>query len=244
MTTIRTSITLSNSWEYYPVTLNEDLASIRVDLEAKKLLPSAVHTHYVRLGYDASETGMPTPDEVERLNRLEDILEAQLLLTNDIYHVGTILSQGIMDLFYVSEYSHQWENIVKTILPNENHASGSFENDDYALYDTSLYPSIFDFNTIQNRNLCMRLEQNGLNPELPRPIDFYFNFPTQEDATQFIQTLNPKFEIVNGDFSDDGTYILQINLSLPPTFPNMNTLTTQLLKGAQEFNGAFDNWGI
>ena len=149
-----------------------------------------------------------------------------------------------MDLFYVSENEIDWDAITKEMMTSTHYVSGSFMDDNYALYDTSLFPSIYDFNAIQNRNLCMQLEQNGLNPELPRPIDFYFNFPTQEDATQFIQTLNPKFEIVNGDFSDDGTYILQINLSLPPTFPNMNTLTTQLLKGAQEFNGAFDNWGI
>lgn len=242
--TLRNRITLSDSWEYYPVTLNEDLASIRVDLLAKETLPTAVHTHYIRIGFDTSDNGMPTPDEVNRLNELEDLIEAKLLLADDIYHVGTILSQGIMDLFYVSEALIDWKSTVKIILPDLNHVADTFENDAYSLYDTSLYPSVYDFNTIQNRNLCMQLEQNAMSPEIERPIDFYFTFPLKEQAESFVQTLNPKFEIVNASLSDDQKFILQINLVLPPTFPNMNVLTTQLLKGALEFDGVFDGWGI
>lgn len=242
--TLRNRITLSDSWEYYPVTLNEDLASIRVDLLAKESLPSAVHTHYIRLGYDTSDNGMPTPDEVTRLNDLEDLIEARLLLINDVYHVGTILSQGIMDLFYVSENMLDWASLVKSILPQENHAAASFGNDEFSLYDTSLYPSIYDFNTIQNRNLCMQLEQNAISLELERPIDFYFTFNSKENAERFIQTLNPKFAVVNADVSDENTYIIQINLTLQPTFSNMNVLTAQLMKASLSFDGSFDGWGI
>lgn len=242
--TIRNKIILSDSWEYYPVTLNEDLAIIRVDLLAKQTLPEAIHTHYIRIGYDAEENGMPTPDEVLRLNEIEDQIEAKLLNIEDIYHVGTILSQGIMDLFYVSENTHQWSETVHSFFANIQHVANSFENDQYSLYDTSLYPSIYDFNTIKNRNLCMQLEQNAISPEIERPIDFYFSFDNKPSVNDFIQTLNPKFEIVNVDESDDHKFILQINLTLPPTFANMNALTAHLLKSVLEFDGQFDGWGI
>lgn len=242
--TQRTRITLSDSWEYYPVTLNDAIASIRVDLLAQQTLPTAVHTHYLRLPYRASDNGMPIPEDLDRLSSLEDAIEAHLLLTDDVYHVGTILSQGVMDLFYVSENMLDWPALCEKVLGTATHASSSFENDAFSLYETSLYPTVYDFNTIQNRNLCMQLEQSGVALELERPIDFYFTFPTQAQAESFAQTLNPKFEIVNADVSDSHEFILQINLTLPPTFPNMNTLTTQLLKGCLLEEGSFDGWGI
>ena len=90
----------------------------------------------------------------------------------------------------------------------------------------------------------MQLEQNAISPEIERPIDFYFSFDNKTSVNDFIQTLNPKFEIVNIDESVDHQFILQINLTLPPTFANMNALTAQLLKSVLEFDGQFDGWGI
>lgn len=242
--TKRTKITLSDSWEYYPVTLNEELATIRVDLLAKETLATAIHTHYIRIGYDTNDLGMPEEEELNRLNAIEDKIEAYLLQKEDIYHIGTILSQGLMDLFYVSENEIDWDAITKEMMTSTHYVSGSFMDDNYALYDTSLFPSIYDFNAIQNRNLCMQLEANGINPQIAIPIDFYFQFPTKEDGIAFTQALNPKFEIVNFELSDANEHILQINLALPPSFANLNALTSELLRSALSFNGSFDSWGI
>ncbi len=245
---MKKNLRISDEWEYYPTRINEKLSSNRVDLKALELEPEAKHTYYIRLPYHQDALGLPQASEMERLATQEELIEDELIAANlDLFHVGTMSSDGVLNLFYVSKVKMDFETIVgkiMTTLQIQSFVAGSFYDDHYDLYKTSLYPTIYDFNTINNRNICMQLEALGNKLETKRDTDFYFRFDTIEDGAKFMQSLEDTFSLISSDKDPNGKVIIHIGAQCITTFQNMNALTAQLIHDAQSFNGHFDGWGI
>ena len=242
---IRTTITKSSNWEFFPSMVNDKLSSIRLDLEAKKLGIEFQHTLYLRFPYEKNDKGLPTTRELDTLNGLEDLVNDELLqVSNDIYMIGSMVSNGHFDLFYVSSSVPSWDTIINRILNDKikrSYACGLFEDDHWSFYDDTLYPNKFDFSGIYNRNMCLGLEAQGFDLEKERTLIFDMHFKEEHVISHFLKDISKTFEIVSLVAEDDG-YLLKLSLSMPPTFANVNAITAQLIRMGESHQGSYVMW--
>ena len=241
----RTTITKSTHWEFFPSMVNGHLSSIRLDLEARELGNDFKHTLYLRFPYLKNDKGLPTTQELDALNLLEDLVNDELLrLNDDIYMVGSMVSNGYFDLFYVSSFVPSWDGMLNQIL-NEKikrpHASGVFEGDQWSLYDETLYPNKFDFSGIYNRNMCLGLEEQGFDLEKKRALIFDIHFAEEHVVSHFVKHLSDAFQIVSLVGQEDG-FLLKLSLLMPPTFANVNAITAELIRLSESHHGDYIMW--
>lgn len=244
---MKETLYLSQHHESFPTIIEGNPALIRLDLKAKELAPSAVHTYYLRLPYQISEEGYPSESEMNRLAAQTILIEDAIMEQDlDLYAVGSLMYGGVDTMIYVSEVVYDAKTIFSSImemLDIKNYAAGEFIDDNWAFYDQSLYPSIYDFNTIRNRNQCMQLE-TMINTSHAFPIDFYFAFTQLESAQGFMADINQSFELVSSETDQNGNIIIQLNASMAPTFKNMNIMTQTLIQSSLVHDGEFTGWGV
>ncbi|WP_146692606.1 DUF695 domain-containing protein, partial [Escherichia coli] len=87
------------------------------------------------------ENGFPQPDETQRLNRIEDWLEAQGK-TLPIWLVGVVTQQGSRDFVFQSEKDLDWEKTLDKLLAGGPELACSFnesKNDHGNYYRQFLY---------------------------------------------------------------------------------------------------------
>ena len=241
----RTTITKSSNWEFFPSIVNGALASIRLDLEAKELGSEFQHTLYLRFPYLKDDKGLPNSDEIEALNVLEDLVNDELLqLSDNIYMVGSMVSDGHFDLFYVSSSFPSWDATLNQILKDKvkrPHASGVFEDDHWSFYDETLYPNKFDFSGIYNRNMCLGLEAQGFDLENDRTLIFDIHFVEEHNVSHFLKHISKAFEVLSLVAQEDG-YLLKLSLIMPPTFANVNAITAELIRISEDHQGTYEIW--
>lgn len=241
----RTTITKSSNWEFFPSMVNGNLASIRLDLEAKALGTQFQHTLYLRFPYQKDDKGLPITNELEALNVLEDLVNDELLqFSDDIYMIGSMVSNGHFDLFYVCSKLPDWNEILEKILKEKvkrPYVSGVFEDDHWSLYNETLYPNKFDFSGIYNRNMCLGLEAQGIDLEKERELIFDIHFEEEHVASHFLKHLSKAFSIVSLVAQEDG-FLLKVSLSMPPTFANVNAITAELIRISDEQHATYVMW--
>ncbi len=241
----RTTITKSTNWEFFPSMVNGSLASIRLDLEAKELGTLFQHTLYLRFPYQKDDKGLPISDELEALNGLEDLVNDELLqLSDDIYMIGSMVSNGHFDLFYVSSSVHSWDAVLKQILDDKvqrPYASGIFQDDHWSFYDETLYPNKFDFSGIYNRNMCLGLEAQGIDLEKERNLIFDLHFMEEQPVSHFVKHLSKAFKIDSLVAQESG-FLLKISLMMPPTFANVNAISAELIRLSDDHHATYVMW--
>lgn len=122
------SLTLSNKWEFFITTVEDNVTGIRVDIGAieDEKFDRLIHTWFLRVRYThCYENGFPQPDETQRLNRIEDWLEAQGK-TLPIWLVGVVTQQGSRDFVFQSEKDLDWEKTLDKLLAGGPELACSF----------------------------------------------------------------------------------------------------------------------
>ncbi len=244
---MKETLYISESFESYPTIIDGYKGLIRVDLKAQELKPEAIHTYYLRLPY-IIEDGMDVPDEKE-LNRLSAqtlmIEEALLKLDKPVYAIGSLMFGKIDTLIYVSEVEMEASELFDEALASigiKHYAAGAFINDQWSFYQDNLYPSIYDINTINNRNKCRELE-TLVNPTIAWPIHFTLGFETIEKAQSFLKEISVAFELVNSQW-DEMDFKVIVGASIVPSFQNMNMITQTLIQAANISQGQLLDWQL
>lgn len=244
---MKENLYLSMYHESYPTIIDGHKALIRVDLKAKEVAPLAVHTYYLRLPYDMGLDGIPSETEMTRMSAETVLIEDALMSAEaPISSVGSMMYNGIDTHVYVSEQeldAHQLFDPILETLNIKNYACGAFINDNWSFYDETLYPTIYDHNTIINRNQCMQLE-TMINTTVAVPIDFYFSFKAIDAAQNFMSEIASTFELVSSETDQNNLIRIQLNATIAPTFKNMNIMTQTLIKASMDHDGDFIGWGV
>lgn len=239
-------------WEIYVTYVDDKPAVIMVDLGVSQVAPigklSKLAWAWVFV-QAPDEEGFPTDDEDIRLNEIEDAITDSLAETSAKY-VGRITSDGRREFYFYTDNPDEFQLIATTAMqagPEYRYEVDHADDEEWRHYFDVLQPSPEGLQQIHNNHVINQLQQAGDSLTVPRPVDHFANFKSEEDRTSFIQAAAESgFEATsqpNRDPAEEFPFavgLLRIDAVDPDT---IDEITFELFDLAQQHNGEYEGWG-
>ena len=241
---------MSDHWENYPCTMGNHASFVTYDHGvrdelAKLPFPNFVSFRVTLLRPD--DRGLPTGNEFNQLNDVEDFLCSQL---KDEYglQVGRITSNG-------SRYFHFYSNLDEDEINLLAEQAAQLHNHPIALlceadperthYWNELFPTSDDWQVIQDIHVQESLERNGDTLDIPRPIEHWAYFPSAVQRQSFIEDVKAEFDEIHlseSETSAKGRFVAKLVKTGLPDYRSMNHSTLLLNRAARTHGGDYDGW--
>jgi len=245
-------ILFSDSWEFFPCTINNQPFSIRFDCAVGNLdaAAKANYPHVLELSIYpdyVTEGGFPAQGEFANINNIEDNFSCG---SYDMRFIGVITGGSkVRFVFCLSEKAlTEVENVVKTLLGERIRTTEydykTIANDNFAYYHNTLEPNIYEHSWIMNRHVYTNLENQGDDFKTPREIDFFCYFASDKHIQGVADKLVVKgFKEVSREKTEEGDYSLQLIFEGVPNFEWINEITADIIDMLEGTDGYFDGWG-
>lgn len=241
---------MSDDWDFYILQVDDQPASILVDLGIVRDAPIRTHPHlgYLRLVMrQPRPDGLSSQDEFETLMAIGDQVIPQITGAASAIFVGRNTTAGNRDfLFYVSDVSafEAAATSAMKLFPAYTFEVGSREDAEWTVYRNFLYPAPDDMQRIQNRRVVINLEQNGDDPTRPREIDHWVYAPDRTKQQAIItHILSEGFALINAATTPDEQGNYSINFKRTDAPSNIDDVTLPLFQRVTELGGDYDGWG-
>lgn len=242
---------MSNDWDFYFCRVDDNPASIFVDLGASKVAPLSqfpVLAH-VRIYMQAPrEDGLSSQAEFEALKSLEEDALESLQSESEASYVGRCTSDGCRDLYFYTRTGSHWEERVGRIMkdfPTYEFECGTRSDPAWTTYFTFLNPSDEDRERIENRRTCEVLEKKGDELATARPIDHWAYFPNPSLRRAFVeeaQALGYEVTELIDSGSEDERCGVRLSAVGLPSLELIDELTLPLFRAARAHAGEYDGW--
>ncbi|MDO4230358.1 MAG: DUF695 domain-containing protein [Capnocytophaga sp.] len=244
---------IPQNWNFFSTRIDDNYASIRLNLALIDIIPIKTHSQVVWFSIKVQkpdEHGMPTNEEFQILNQIEDEIFAAVEQHRAIF-AGVVTSSGSFDFyFYIQENSEEFNEIcgkIMTKFPSYEYSFKRKEDPDWTEYTDFLYPNKYEYQVIMNRSVIYNLEKQGDNSDIERAIDHWLYLPTQEAQNEaVIQAEKLGFELHSKDkLDDENKYPYQIHLTKNSNthLENINNDVWDLVDIAEPLGGYYDGWG-
>ncbi len=244
---------IPQDWNSFFCRIEDKPASIRLNLALSRIAPVEYYDKQIWFSVkfmNPDENGFTTREEYEMINAIEDTILDSISSNNSIILAGAIKTDGRLDLYIYAQSTKGVEDIVnstmQTKFDNYQYALDTKQDREWKDYYNFLYPSPYEFQTIQNRKVIMQLEQNGDNPEVKRKVDHWINFNDQSNLKIFIDSVIEKgYDIINEQQNDREEFRYSVNIAREDVtvFPVVNNYVWELVELASENNGIYGGWG-
>jgi regulator of RNase E activity RraB len=241
---------MTDDWDFYFLQVDDQPASIYVDLGARAAAPVAglPHMAYVRLRMrDPRDDGLSSREEFDTLVAIEDALSAALVGAGTGY-VGRCTTNGCRDFFYYVADPGDWPARVAACLqafPAYEHEAGTQPDPDWSTYLSYLHPSDADSQTIQNRRVCEALQSQGDTLSVAREIDHWAYFPAEADRDAFVaEALALGFQLRQSHPPEEpgDAWCAQVWRADIPAADAIDGITLPLFELAELHGGDYDGW--
>lgn len=245
-------VEVKQDWGMYFCLVDDNQASIRLNLALNEIAP--VEDYKYRTWFSVKllhpdENGFTTREEYPKICQIEDdILDA--LTKQGAIVAGAVKTNGVFDLYLYSKDITDYEEIINSVM--KVHAdylySTDFKEDmGWESYFKFLYPSDYEFQTIQNQRVLMNLDEHGNDSEKDREVDHWIYFKTRDDLDDYIDKVEAiGYKVLSKEKLDDkNDYPFQLNISREDNtiWNNVNQYVWELITLAKESNGIYDGWG-
>jgi hypothetical protein len=242
---------MSDNWDFYMTRVDDDPASIMVDLGIRETVPFITHKF---MGYMRTKMKDPRPDglssqeEFETLCAIGDAVENALAAEDGAHiYVGRNTSGGHRDFYiYTSnlEQLHLCLGAVTRAFPQYDFILGGREDAEWSTYLDFLYPSPADKQRMMDRRVCEQLREQGDNLSIAREIDhrvyfsdksklkLYENYLREND---YVKIYIGKTKPILGERFIDFKHI-----GAPEA---VSDVVYDLYTKAEELGGTYDGWG-
>jgi hypothetical protein len=241
---------MTDHWNFYPLLVDDQPASIFVDLgaEACAPLPELPHMAYVSLLMrQPRPDGLSSSEEFDALMEVENALE-QSLCSAQIAYVGRNTSNGCRDFYFYIASPLDWKDRVQQVMQRfreYKYDVGSREDAEWSVYKDFLLPGPRTRQSIENRTVCEALERGGDALTTPREIDHWSYFPDQSGADAYLveaTALGYKLR----DRSTNVLYPLPFGICVwrvdTPSYQAIDGVTMPLYDAAGRNGGDYDGW--
>jgi uncharacterized protein (TIGR01619 family) len=244
---------MSTDWDFYFAKVNDEVASLLVDLGIHDDSPDAskpwllwvwVHFNMQR------EDGLSHSDEAESLYKVEDALNAALSLTGDCQYVGRITTEGRREFYYYAPQADQFEEAVGAAMQNFNAyqwESGAKDDPEWSLYFDLLYPTPRDWQRIRNRRTTEQLEAHGDTLTQPRLVFHWAYFVDETAQQKFVTAVTSAgFKVTKQDRLTDvkpeRPFSVSFEMVHHVDLDSLNNITLPLMQLAKDLGGDYDGW--
>ena len=245
---------MSDKWEMYFAPVDEEPAAILVDIGIAESVPDPDRPMLLWMGLpmkSPDDFGFASEEEEPLLTTIEDAFIDAVELTTDAILVGRITTCGRREFFFYAKSDEGFdETITEAMEAFEDYEfeTGSQEDEEWSQYFDVLYPSDEDAQQIFNRQVIDRLSDEGDSLETPRAVDYFANFASPENRSEFITAVLSKgYEVVGQKFDEEPDTVLPYGVSLqrvsPIDWDTIDEFTFELFDLAREYEGEYDGWG-
>lgn len=242
---------MSENWDFYPCRVEDEPASIMLNLGLAKEAPveTLPDCTWLRVALKAPRPdGLSSSEEFDRLCEIGDALEAAVEeASTGLRYVGRCTCGGRRDFYAYAESGVAAEAVLSTVMaafPEYEFDTGHREDPQWRLYREFLYPTPRSMQLINNRRVLEALEQRGDPLTESRPIRHFVYFDADADTEAFHQAMElAGFRIAGGDTSEEsGRRSLVFERDESVDFLHLNQLTLQLIDLANSHGGDYDGW--
>lgn len=240
-------------WAVYFTAVSENqVGTILVDLGLSLIAPVELKQNLFCLSIfinNPTEDGFASEEEIEVLNKIEDSLDAHLILDNKAVYAGRVHSCGKLQIYFYCENTIEIENVISKIItkyPNYHFEHNYKVDKDWTCYFEILYPSPIQMQTIQNERVINALEEEGDKLKKERLVEHWIYFQNEQNRENFLSSIRSDgFEIVSKKVnknSKEKPYELIISRVDKVDYESVDNYVLYLWEKAQEFDGDYDGW--
>lgn len=242
---------VAEDWGNYFCHVESKPASIRLNLALKAVAPIGEYkyrTNFSVLLQNPDEQGFTTREEFPTICEIEDdLLEA--LTPKGALVVGALKTDGMFDLYFYSKQTDNYESIINKVMQkfgDYKYMVNIAEDAGWDDYSNFLYPSDYEYQSIQNQRVIMNLEKHGDKSEKKRPVDHWLYFASEEGRIQFVDEVSKLgYTIAGIEKLEDKENPYQLHILRHDTtiWRDVNKHVWELITLAQPLGGAYDGWG-
>ena len=241
---------MTDNWDFYALRVDDQPASIFVDLGIQQQAPLRSHPHmaYVRLRMNQPRPdGLSSQEEFDTLIDIEEALEANLC-NDEVGYVGRNTSGDCRDFYFYAVTPTDWQSRVdETLAPFKDYEyeTGTREDPEWSAYFNFLLPSARSRQMIENRRVCEALERYGDKLTVEREIDHWCYFQSAEAVEAYIAEVSPLgFQVRNRSVTDSepSRFGVQIWRLDTPSYAHIDDVTLPLFEAALHLGGDYDGW--
>ncbi|HMQ80165.1 MAG TPA: DUF695 domain-containing protein [Ignavibacteria bacterium] len=240
------------SWDFYFTELEGSPASMYLDLGLDKIAPIPEKDHLLTIILtmnDPQENGFSSKEESEMLFAIEDKITEAVTEPFGAIFAGRETCDGARIFYYYSAENKEIKKAVKKVMKefSDYEYETYFEADEkWEEYFEHLYPAGYEMHTILNRRVVEGLRSKGDLLSVPREVDHYVYFRTEETKNSFIaEAKKLKYKVTSEWTDKEGKeYPLSVRLTKndPVTYNDVLDYTSVLYDLAQQFDGNYDGW--
>jgi Family of unknown function (DUF695)/Regulator of ribonuclease activity B len=241
---------MTDHWNFYPLRVDDQPASIFVDLgaEACAPVPELPHMAYVSLRMrQPRPDGLSSSEEFDALVGVENALE-QSLCSDGVAYVGRNTSSGCRDFYFYVASPVGWAARVEQVMQQfreYEYDVGSREDAEWSVYKDFLLPGPRARQSMENRTVCEALEGHGDTLTTPREIDHWSHFPDQHRADAYLAEVTALGYQLR-DRSTNAQYPLPFSIRVwridTPSYQAIDGVTMPLYEASARNGGDYDGW--
>lgn len=243
---------IPHDWDFFFCRVDDKPASIRVNLALHNIAPVEGFTHQVQFVVamlDPTETGLSSRDEYPILCDIEDAISEALDALGAIA-AGALKCNGFLELYaYIKNpkgVNEACQNVMKN-FPDYHSTCQITDDFEWKTYFDFLYPDLYSYQSMMNRKVFYQLQDQGDKSEVPREIDHWLYFPSEENMLQYatkVQSLG--YKILSTEKLDEQTsspYQLHISRVDTALLEEIDANVWELMELAEPLKGIYDGWG-
>ena len=245
---------IPQEWNVYRSWLDDDPAVFRLNLALDEVAPIEGFSYCVRITIELKnpdENGFST-NERPAIYAIEDQILRPLQSDKDIL-VAVLTVQGEVTWYF---YSQAPEALQERLSATWDTSMGytyqveCSEDKQWNFFLKGLYPNIYEKQTIYNREILYACQENDDQVEVPRPIEHWLYFDTEQDMLSAIEkaaalgfTVYSSEKVVpeeGKEVQEDLGYCLILSKENTPI--DIDGDTWDLIDIALDTHGGYDGW--
>ena len=245
---------IPQEWNAYRSWIDDDPAVFRLNLALDEVAPIEGFSYCVRITIELKnpdENGFST-NERPQIYAIEDQILRPLQSDKDIL-VAVLTVQGEVTWYF---YSQAPEALQERLSATWDTSMGytyqveCSEDKQWNFFLKGLYPNIYEKQTIYNREILSACQENEDQVEVPRPIEHWLYFDTEQDMLSAIEkaaalgfTVYSSEKVVpeeGKEVQEDLGYCLILSKENTPI--DIDGDTWNLIDIALDTHGGYDGW--
>ena len=242
---------MTETWKSYFCNVNDELASIALDLGLRPDAPMATKPWllwvwiYMR---SPRPDGLSASSEFDVLAKIEDELSKELGRACEAIQSGRITTKGHSEFYFYCKDSDDFKSTVKTVMKNFKAYKfdlGSQSDPRWDQYLNVLYPSEEDMQRILNQDVLETLMKHGDTLKSVRDVHHWIYFRRPEDRDIFAaqaRELGYQIEDQHERSGEEHSCGLIITRDQSVTPGEIDEAVLELFRLAKEMDADYDGW--
>lgn len=245
---------IPQEWNAYRSWIDDNPAVFRLNLALDEVAPIEGFSYCVRITIELKnpdENGFST-NERPAIYAIEDQILRPLQSDKDIL-VAVLTVQGEVTWYFYSQAPEALQERLSATWDTSmgyNYQVECSEDKQWNFFLKGLYPNIYEKQTIYNREILSACQENEDQVEVPRPIEHWLYFDTEQDMLSAIEkaaalgfTVYSSEKVVpeeGKEVQEDLGYCLILSKENTPI--DIDGDTWNLIDIALDTHGGYDGW--